>query len=129
MHLYQIFSVLGALILFGFVIDFVRRGLLKEKYSLLWLATASAIMILAARKQLLDRIAGFIGVDYPPALLFLVAFLFVLLIILHFSVVISIFHEKNKVLAQAITLLKNSLREAGIGLTEEDRRGKGASES
>ena len=114
MYLYQAFSLIGALILFGFVIDFIRRGLLKEKYSVLWLASALAILVLAVRKDLLDRIALFLGVDYPPSLLFLVAFLFVLLIILHFSVVISIFHEKNKILTQELTLLKNSLREAGV---------------
>lgn len=123
MYLYQAFSIIGALILFGFVIDFIRRGLLKEKYSVLWLASALAVLVLAIKKDLLDRISLFLGVDYPPSLLFLVAFLFVLLIILHFSVVISIFHEKNKILTQELTLLKNSLREAGV-LTvekEEDR--------
>src|SRR3990170_3682205 len=59
-------------------------------------------------------------------LLFLVAFIFVLLINLHFSVVISIFHEKNKVLAQEITLMKNALREAGIdttGAPKKDEKG------
>ncbi len=114
MYLYQILAIAGALVLFVLVVDFVRRGLLKEKYSVLWLASALAILVLALRKTLLDTIAGYLGVSYPPSLLFLVAFLFVMLIILHFSVVISIFHDKNKVLTQEITLLKNSLREAGL---------------
>ncbi len=114
MYLYQILAIAGAIVLFAFVVDFVRRGVLKEKYSVLWLASALAILVLALRKNLLDTIARWLGVSYPPSLLFLVAFLFVMLIILHFSVVISIFHDKNKVLTQEIALLKNALKEAGI---------------
>ncbi|MFQ5428096.1 MAG: DUF2304 domain-containing protein [Thermodesulfobacteriota bacterium] len=124
MYLYQILAIVGALLLFAFVVDFVRRGLLKEKYSVLWLASALAILVLALRKTLLDTIAGYLGVAYAPSLLFLVAFLFVMLIILHFSVVISIFHDKNKVLAQEIAILKNALKEAGL-LPDETKNNEG----
>jgi len=111
MYLFQVFSIIGALVLFAVVIDFIRRGLLKEKYSVLWLAAAVLVMLLSIKRGLLDYVAGAIGVAYPPTLLFLVAFLFVLLILLHFSVVISISYERNKVLSQEIALLRRSLEE------------------
>lgn len=117
MYLFQIIAIIGSVALFAFVIDFIRRGLLKEKYSVLWIAAALVIMALSIKKGLLDAIAGFLGIAYPPSLLFLVAFIFILLINLHFSVVISILHEKNKTLVQEITLLKNSLKDAGIDLS------------
>lgn len=116
MDLYQVLSILGSLALFAFVIDFIRRGLLKEKYSVLWLVCTLAIMILSVRKSLLDTIAQHLGVAYPPSLLFMVAFVFVLLIMLHFSVVISIMHEKNKVMAQELSLLKDAFKDAGISV-------------
>ncbi|MCL4873402.1 DUF2304 family protein [bacterium] len=122
MYLVQVVAILGSVLLFGIVIDFIRRGLLKEKYSVLWLAAAIIILALSLKKELLDTFAEKIGVAYPPSLLFLVAFLFVLLINLHFSVVISIFHEKNKVLSQELTLIKNALKESGIDLSG---KGKG----
>jgi len=121
MYLFQIFSILGALVLFGVVIDFIRRGLLKEKYSVLWIAAAVLLIILSVKRQLLDYIAGILGVAYPPSLLFLVAFLFVLLILLHFSVVISIFHEKNKALTQELTLLRHDLRKTQSRIDELGR--------
>lgn len=111
MRIYQVFSIIGSIAVFVVIIDFIRRGLLKEKYSVLWLALAAAITVLSIHKGILDRIAKLIGVAYPPSLLFFVAFIFVLLILLHFSVVISIIHEKNKNLAQELTLLKNRLSE------------------
>ncbi len=120
MHIYQIIFVLASIGLFVFVIDFIRRGLLKEKYSVLWLAASFAVIVLSLWNRLLDRAAELIGVSYAPSLLFIVAFIFVLLIILHFSVVISILHDKNKTLAQELTLLKASLKKAGIkDLTEQ----------
>lgn len=128
MYLYQILAIIGALVLFILVVDFVRRGLLKEKYSVLWLASALVILILALKKHLLDTIAGYLGVSYAPSLLFLVAFLFVMLIILHFSVVISIFHDKNKVLIQEIALLKSALKEAGL-LPPATKKNKGDNKS
>lgn len=124
MYLFQIIAIIGSVALFAFVIDFIRRGLLKEKYSVLWIAAALVIMALSIKKELLDAIAGFLGVAYPPSLLFLVAFIFILLINLHFSVVISILHEKNKALVQDLTLLKRSLKEAGIDIEGKEKKGE-----
>lgn len=122
MYLFQIIAIIGSVALFAFVIDFIRRGLLKEKYSVLWIISALVIMALSVKKGLLDAIAGLLGIAYPPSLLFLVAFTFILLINLHFSVVISILHEKNKALVQELTLLRNSLKEAGVDLSGKARK-------
>ena len=133
MYYLQIFSIIGSLALFAIVIDFIRRGLLKEKYSVLCLEKffrraaefykrpAVVIMALSVKKELLDSIAGWLGIAYPPSLLFLVAFIFVLLITLHFSVVISLLHEKNKAIAQELALMKNALKEAGIDVPGKAR--------
>jgi hypothetical protein len=128
MYLFQIIAIIGSVTLFAVVIDFIRRGLLKEKYSVLWLISALVIMALSVKKGLLDGIAGLLGIAYPPSLLFLVAFTFILLINLHFSVVLSILNEKNKALVQELTLLKNSLKEAGIDLSGKTKERKPGNE-
>lgn len=114
MYYFQLIAIAGSVLLFAFVINFIRLGILKEKYSVLWLVSSVVITVLSLKKDILDRLAGALGIAYPPSLLFLVAFIFVLLILLHFSVVISILHEKNKTMAQELTLVKNALKEAGI---------------
>ena len=125
MYYFQIISIIGALALLVFVINSIRRGVLKERYSVLWLAAAVVIIALSVKKELLDALARTLGVAYPPSLLFLVAFIFVLFILLHFSIVISILHEKNKILTQDLTLLKHILMEAGIGTSSvRDTSGK-----
>lgn len=108
---FQIIAIILSIILLLFVLEFVRKGVLKEKYSLLWLTASFVLLLLSLWKGLLDRIAALVGIFYPPSFLFLVAFIFLLLIVLHFSIVISIMSEKNKRLAQEVGLLKLKMEE------------------
>ena len=50
-----------------------------------------------------------VGVAYAPSALFLVALGFILLLLLHFSLVISRLSDQNKVLAQRLGLLQQQL--------------------
>lgn len=102
----QVFAIIFSIVLFAGIVDLIRRGMLKEQYALLWLFAAAILLVLAVWRELLDKIALTFGVAYPPSLLFLVAFLFLFLIVLHFSVIISELSEKNKRLSQEVAILK-----------------------
>ena len=78
----------AALLLVG-VIELVRRRRLLERYALLWLLSSVVLLGLAIWRGALDKIAEQIGVAYPPNALFIVAFGFVLWMLLHFSVAVS----------------------------------------
>lgn len=93
------------------VFELIRRGRLKERYALLWLFSSLVMLALSLSRSLVEYVAGLVGIAYPPSLLFLVAFGFLLLITLHFSVIISGLSEKNKRLAQEIALLRQSLED------------------
>ena len=101
------------------IIELIRRGRLKEKYSLLWLFAGTILLVLSLSRNLLEYVSSRVGIYYPPSFLFLLAFLFLLLITLHFSSVISGLSEKNKQLAQEVALLRQELRES-IRQTMED---------
>lgn len=111
MQFIQVFAIIFSLGILVGVVDLIRRGTLKEQYALLWLASAIVLLVLSMWRGLLDTIALAVGVAYPPALLFFVAFLFLLLIVLHFSVIISSFSEKNKRLSQEVAILKTLFEE------------------
>ena len=57
MQIVQIIAVLGSLVLFVFVIDFIRRNLLKEKYAVLWISLSIVVTTLSFWKSLLDKLA------------------------------------------------------------------------
>lgn len=100
----------GALIVVIF--ELIRRRRLRERYALLWLATGLALLALSLWRDGLNTIAGWVGVTgYPPAVLFAVATLFILVVLLHYSTVISRLTDQNIILAQKLALLEEKLRE------------------
>ncbi len=106
----QILTVLVAAILLIGVLELVRRRRLLERYALVWLVSSVVLLGLSIWRGALDRIAEQIGVAYPPNALFIVAFGFVLWMLLHFSVAVSRLSDQSKVLAQRLALLDERLR-------------------
>ena len=102
-------GVLGSLAALVFILELVRRRRLREEYSLLWLATALVLLLLSISRPLLDVLAQAVGIFYPPSALFLVALLFVLALLMHFSMVITRLTQENKETAQQIALLRYEL--------------------
>jgi hypothetical protein len=104
-------GVAASLLLILVVLELVRGRRLKERYALLWLATGVVLLVLSAWRDGLNTVAGWLGVTgYPPAVLFAVATLFVLLVLLHYSTVISKLTDENVELAQRIALLEERVR-------------------
>ena len=94
------------------VFELVRTRRLRERYALLWLATGVVLVGLSAWRGGLNTIARWFGVStYPPAVLFAVGLLFVILVLLHYSTVISKLSDQNTTLAQRLALLEARLGE------------------
>ncbi len=112
----SIVAAIASVVLLLIVLDLIRRRRLRERYALLWLATGVVLLVISAWRSGLNTIAGWVGVTaYPPAVLFAVATLFILLVLLDYSTVISKLHDQNTVLAQRIALLEQRLRESDAG--------------
>lgn len=107
----MIFGLVASIGAFVFIIELVRRRKLREEYSLLWLATALALIILSVSRPLLDTLANLVGIYYPPSALFLVAMVFVLFILLHFSTVLTRLTQESKESAQQLALLRWQLEQ------------------
>src|SRR4051812_20973078 len=102
----QLVSILVSAGLLGIVFELVRRKRLMERYALLWLFAAAVMLGLAVWGDALNLFAKALGIGYGPSALFAVAFAFVLLLLLHFSLVISRLTDQNKVLAQRLGMLQ-----------------------
>jgi hypothetical protein len=105
------------------VLELVRRRRLLERYALLWLFSALALVLLTAWSGLLQVAADLIGVAYPPSALFLIAFGFVIVLLLHFSVAVSRLADQSKVLAQRLAMVEEKVaRQETAGGEEEIHR-------
>ena len=92
------------------VFELIRRRRLRERYALLWLLTGLVMLALSLWRDGLNTIAGWFGVtQYPPAVLFAAAILFVIVVLLHYSTVISKLADRNTILAQRVALLEQKL--------------------
>jgi hypothetical protein len=119
MHVRQpidLVAIAGSLIILGAVIALAATGRLKPRYALLWLAAASCLVLVSVWRDLIDIVGDAFGIVYKPALLFLGAIVFLMLILLHMSVVVSRLTERSRRLAQELALLRSEL-ERGRGDT------------
>jgi hypothetical protein len=116
----QILIICVAAALLVGVIELVRRRRLLERYALLWLLASVVLLGLAVWRGALDQIAESVGVAYPPNALFIVAFGFVLWLLLHFSVAVSRLSDQTKILAQRLALLEERMRRAEADGSDTD---------
>jgi hypothetical protein len=107
----SIVAAVAAVLLLLVILELIRSRRLQERYALLWLLTGIVIFVLAVWRGLLASVADLVGIAYPPSALFILAAFFVLVVLLHYSTVISKLSDQNRILAQRLALLESRLRE------------------
>lgn len=107
----RVFVVLVGLAILFVILDHVRKKQLREQYALLWILTAIVLCLSAVFIGGVEKLSHLVGIYYPPAFLFLVAIVMILVLQFHFSTVISNLREQNKALIQDVGILASELAE------------------
>jgi hypothetical protein len=105
----------GVLLLMTF--ELIRKRRLREEYSVLWVLTALAVLVSGIYPRALEWVAMRITL-HPAVLMTFLCVLFLMAILLHYSVVISKHSEREKGLAQELALLKDEVARLGEELKE-----------
>ena len=108
----SIFAAIASVLLLLVVLELIRSRRLQERYALLWVMTAVVLLVFALWRDGLNVLARTVGIAYPPSALFMLAAVFILIVLLHYSTAISQLAERNLMLAQRIALLEQQLKEA-----------------
>jgi hypothetical protein len=103
----QVVAILASTVLLLVILELVRRRRLLERYALLWLFSSLVLLGLAVWNDALSTISHAIGIATPSNALFLIAFGFVLVLLLHFSLAVSRLSDQTKVLAQKLAILED----------------------
>jgi hypothetical protein len=106
----RIAAVLVTAVMLGIVLELVRRRRLVERYALLWMIVALALLVLAIWNDLLGVASDAIGIAVPANALFIAAFAVAFLLLLHFSVITTRLSEETKILAQEVARLDAEAR-------------------
>lgn len=99
-----------SLLLLLLVLELVRRDLLKERYALLWMAAALAGLTIGVYPDIIVIFSNLFSFQYLTVL-FVLSFVFLLGVVLAFTVVISRLVEHNRRLTQEVALLAHAVRE------------------
>jgi hypothetical protein len=108
----SIFAAIASILLLLVILELIRSRRLQERYALLWVMTAVVLLVFALWRDGLNVLANTVGIAYPPSALFLLAAVFILVVLLHYSTAISELAERNLMLAQRIALLEQRLKES-----------------
>lgn len=123
MHLnISIFSFIIVVLIFSFVIESVRRGILETKYSLIWILLCVILGTLSLSKYLLEGIASLFGIYYAPSVLFIFGFLFVLIMIFDMTRRVSKMNHQLVTMAQEHAIEKEKHEREILALKEEGNR-------
>jgi len=110
----MIIASAASLCLLGIIFELIRRRHLRERYALVWILTGLVLLALALWRDGLNTLAGWVGVKtYPPSVFIAAILFFVLVLLLHFSIVLSRLTDQNVTLAQKLALLETELHERG----------------
>jgi Mg2+/citrate symporter len=102
----RVFAILTSVFTFAVVMELIRRRKLREEYAFLWVLTTVGMMLLATWYGLIEWITQAIGAVAVTTTLFLFALLFLLLISVHFTTVISRLTVQVRRLTQELAILQ-----------------------
>lgn len=125
MQVIDAISIAGSLAILGAVVWLTATGRLKPRYSLLWIAAAGLLVAVSVWRDLIDIAGQAFGIAYRPALVFLAADVFLMLILLHMSIVVSRLSDRTRRLSQEIALLRDRLGETAEAGSQAPPRAPG----
>lgn len=108
----RIFAIVVSVATLLAILELVRRRKLKEEYSWLWILTALGMVALSTWFGLIEWLTHFTGATTPNTTLFLFGLLFLLLISVHYSTVLSRVTEQVRRLTQEVAILSAERDEA-----------------
>ena len=112
--------IIGSFVLCGMIIWLIKNKKIEIKYSIIWLAFSVTMIAFALCRYLVLVLSDITGVVNPVNFIFLTQIIFILLILLSVTAVISGFSHKIKRLAQTNALLEKRVRRLEEKLAEKE---------
>lgn len=99
---------------FGLILvtlNLLRRHMLTLGYALIWLIALVGLIIIVSIPKFMELVTMLVGAIFPASAISLVAFVFIFVVLIFFSVQISILSKRQVDLVQTIAMLELSIEE------------------
>lgn len=103
--------IIGSLLYLAVILALLRRKRLNVQYSIIWLASAVVFLLFSIFPVIVAGIGNLFKIEMPANLVFTMLFIFVLLLLLSLSTIVTGFSNKIRQLAQANALLEKRVRQ------------------
>lgn len=107
----KLLLIIGSFVLLGMILWLIKKDKIEVKYAIIWLAFSLVMVLFSIFPYLVYVLGDITGVINPVNFVFLTQIIFILLILLSVSAVISGFSQKIKRLAQCNALLEKRVRQ------------------
>ena len=124
MLIIQIFSIFLSVLFMSVVLFLVYKRRLREEYSLLWLMSGISLVVISLCPSLLSFVAKQLNISYPPSLIFVIAILFLIIIVLSQAVSITTVIQRDRDLAQKTAILEWRLEHLKEEQEKQEKEGK-----
>ena len=104
----RVVALVFAALLFGAVLECVRRRKLLEEFTPIWMTCAFAILALAASFDLLIWLTDLIGAWTPSSTVFFFGLTFLVAISLSYAIRLSTLSNQVKILSQELALMREA---------------------
>jgi hypothetical protein len=107
----QVFFIIAILAYLIIIVQLLKKKKLNLKYTLLWLMFALVLLIVTIFPNTVYFISSLIGISTPINSALILACMFVVLILITLTSIVSGLNQTTRVLTQKMGLLEKQLRE------------------
>ena len=119
----QLISIAGATMFMVMIFRLIIRGRLREEYSIVWIFCTLILVVFSIWRKGLEQISLWLGVYYPPSLIFLAAIFAIIVFLVHLSVVNSKLQSQIKTLTHEMAYMKLELERQQQQLADREPTG------
>lgn len=107
----RIFLVLSIIFYLGIILNLLRKKSLNLKYTLTWLFSGIVMLIVSIVPEIVYYIAHAIGIVDVTNAVFMIEGMFILIILLSLTSIVSHLNDRNRELIQKVGLIEKRLRD------------------
>lgn len=109
MSFIQIISISASSLFLILVFRLIVKKRLREEFSVIWILCSLFLNLFAFWREGIDVLAHFFGIFYPPAILFIMLFIALIVYSLHLSIILSKQKNDIKNLTQEVAFINEKL--------------------
>lgn len=107
----QIFFIFAILVYLIVIIHLLRKDKLNLKYTLLWLFSAFVLLVVTIFPQTIYLISNMLGIKTPINSAIVLASMFIIMILIMLTSIVSRLNKSLRVLIQEVALLEKKVRD------------------